>query len=337
MLLVGFRGFTVEDTSPIVRDIREHHLGGVILFDRDTTLKTARNVESPEQLRALVASLRATSVDGVLLVAVDQEGGKVARLKEAQGFPPTVSAQDLGTQDDVAATRAAADSIAATLVSAGINVNFAPVVDLNVNSSSPAIGAYKRSFSADPDVVVRHAEVVVSAHRARGVLTVLKHFPGHGSATADTHAGFVDVTNTWSDRELLPYGRMIRDGAVDGVMTAHVYNANLDTEFPATLSTNVITGILRERLAFRGVVFTDDLQMAAISSLYDLETTVLRALDAGADVLLFGNNLTYDPDIVIKVVDIVRRGVVSGRVSQDRINASYERIRALKAQVGVSR
>jgi beta-N-acetylhexosaminidase len=120
-------------------------------------------------------------------------------------------------------------------------------------------------------------------------------------------------------------------------MTAHVYNANLDTEFPATLSTNVITGILRERLAFRGVVFTDDLQMAAISSLYDLETTVLRALDAGADVLLFGNNLTYDPDIVIKVVDIVRRGVVSGRVSQDRINASYERIRALKAQVGVSR
>ncbi|MDQ5908914.1 MAG: beta-N-acetylhexosaminidase [Pseudomonadota bacterium] len=200
MLLVGFRGTVLTDDNPIVRDIRDYQIGGVILFDRDVALKQdGRNITSPTQLQALTASLK-NLARTPLFIAVDQEGGNVARLKERYGFPPTVTAQSLGTADDLALTAQAADRIANTLVENGLNLNFAPVVDLNVNPDSPAIGKYQRSFSADPAIVTRHAGEFVNRQRQRGVMSALKHFPGHGSATADSHQGFVDVTETLSRR-----------------------------------------------------------------------------------------------------------------------------------------
>ena len=299
--MVGFRGLKLERDNPIVADIREGRVGGVVLFDYDVPSKSpVRNIESPKQVKALIKDLRSVA-PGSLLVAVDQEGGRVARLKEKFGFPPSVSAKSLGALDDPAATRKAALTTAETLAEAGFDLNFAPVVDLDVNPANPVIGGLERSFSADPDIVTRHAAEVVKAHRECGVLTCLKHFPGHGSSMADSHLGFTDVTETWSRKELTPYARLIDAGLCDSVMMAHIFNAALDPDLPATLSAKVITGLLREGLAYNGTVISDDMQMKAISANYDLEDAVSKAAAAGVDILVFANNSVYDPDVAAKI------------------------------------
>lgn len=331
MLLVGFRGTVLEGGNFIVRDIRDYRIGGVILFDRDVLLKSAgRNIVSPAQLQALTAALRGLSATP-LLVAVDQEGGKVCRLKESEGFPPTVSAQDLGSLTDTDAIRVHAERISTTLAEHGLNLNLAPVVDLNLNPASPAIGALRRSFSSDPGIVTDCAGLFIAAHERRHVATCLKHFPGHGSATSDTHLGFVDLTETWSEIELEPYRRLISAGQCRMIMSAHVYNRNLDPDLPATLSRRVITGILRERLAFDGVVVSDDLQMQGLARFFDYPAIVEKSIMAGIDILLVGNNLAYDPEVVPRTVSLVAGLVRAGRITAERIDSSYRRIMALKS------
>jgi beta-N-acetylhexosaminidase len=331
MLLVGFRGTTPDESNYIVRDIRDYRIGGVILFDRDAVLKTdGRNIVSPAQLKSLTASLRALSATP-LFIAVDQEGGKVCRLKEGQGFPPTVTAQYLGTLDNPDITRIHADRISTTLAENGLNLNFAPVADLNVNQTSPAIGAMERSFSANPDIVTKCAQIFIEAHDRNRVATCLKHFPGHGSATTDSHLGFVDVTNTWSEIELEPYRRLISAGKCRMIMSAHVFNRKIDPDLPATLSRPFITGILRERLAFEGVVVSDDLQMQGLAQLFDYRTIVEKSILAGVDIFLVSNNLSYDPEVVPKTISLVSDLIRAGRITEGRINESYRRIMALKS------
>ena len=254
-----------------------------------------RNVQSPQQLKALTASLQALA-QTPLLIGIDQEGGMVNRLKEKYGFPPFPSAQSLGAQRDLSATRAAAALTAQTLARAGVNLNLAPDVDVNLNPDNPVIGKLERSFSADPAVVSAHAAAWIEAHQAQGVLTTLKHFPGHGSSRDDSHLGLVDVTQTWSRRELEPFAHLIGAGQADVVMTAHVFNANLDPRFPATLSRNVIGGILRGELGYSGVVMSDDMQMRAISQYYGFDSAIEAAINAGVDILAFANNLDFDPE-----------------------------------------
>ena len=288
MVLVGFRGMSVDEAGPVVEQIRAGQVGGVVLFDRDVLNgEPVRNIRSLDQVRALVNGLRQAAGEA-LLVTVDQEGGRVRRLKEQYGFPSTASQREL-TQRGVVATREQAAQTARTLSQLGINVNLAPVVDLDVNPASPAIGALGRSFSADAQVVSEHARVVIEGHHERGVLTAVKHFPGHGSAAADSHRGFVDVSATWSEAELDPYRALIHGGMVDMVMTAHVFNRNLDPKWPATLSPSTITGLLRQRLGFSGVVIADDMQMGAIAEHYGLETALRQAIVAGVDIITFAN------------------------------------------------
>jgi len=330
MLMVGFRGLELKSTDAIVRDIAEYGIGGTILFDRDVMLKQdGRNIVSAEQLKALTAQLRSYATVP-LFIAVDQEGGKVARLKERYGFPPTVSAQYLGTVNDPDLTRTYADSIAVTLAENGLNMNFAPVVDLNVNPDSPAIGRYERSFSADPDIVTAHARVFIKEHEQYQVATCLKHFPGHGSATDDSHDGFVDVSDTWSETELEPYRRLIPDGNCRMVMTAHIFNRNIDPVYPATLSRATMTGILRERFAYDGVIVSDDMQMGAIINNFSFETAVEKAILAGVDIILTGNNLAYDPDFAPKTIDIITRLIQNGTIPVERIDKAYSRIMTMK-------
>jgi len=332
MLMVGFRGLTLSPDNPVVADIQAHRIGGVVLFDHDVPAKNdVRNVESPEQVKALIRDLRRVS-PGPLLVAIDQEGGRVARLKEKFGFPPSVSAKSLGALDDPAATRKAALTTAETLAEAGFDLNIAPVVDLDVNPANPVIGDLERSFSADPGVVTRHAAEVVRAHRERGVLTCLKHFPGHGSSRADSHVGFADVTETWSREELEPYARLIEAGWCDSVMTAHIFNATLDPDLPATLSTKVITGVLREGLAYDGPVISDDMQMKAISANFGFEEAILKALAAGVDILVFANNSVFDADVAASASGIIRQAIRDGKVGEERIDRSNARIMRLKAR-----
>lgn len=330
MIMVGFRGLEVKGDHPIVREIDGGRVGGVILFDYDEALKSpVRNISSPDQVHKLVASLK---VHGALplIVAVDQEGGRVARLKRKQGFPPMPSARVLGARDDSLYTERVADVTAKMLFDLGINLNLAPVVDLDRNPENPVIGRADRSFSSNAAVVVRQARSFIKAHRERGVRCVLKHFPGHGSSSGDTHNGAVDVTSLWSTEELAPYGALIESGDAEAVMTAHIFNARLDNSFPATLSKQTITGILRERLGFNGVVISDDLQMRAIRDHYGLDEAVEKAIGAGVDILLFGNNSVYEDYIASRVHEIMKKLVGEGKITRQRITESYRRIMKLK-------
>lgn len=333
MLMVGFRGLEVTGDHFVVRDIQERHLGGVVLFDYDAVTKQAgRNIASPTQLKALVAALQAAAATP-LWVSIDQEGGIVNRLKEEYGFPPSVSHQYLGNQNNLQTTHDSAARMAGTLKDMGINLNLAPVVDLCINPNNPIIAKYERCFSADPQIATDHAIQFIQAHHEQGVLCTLKHFPGHGSSQGDSHLGLTDVTATWSRVELEPYARIIEAGQADAIMTAHVFNTRLDADYPATLSSATITGILRRELGYEGVVISDDMQMGAIAQNYGLEAAIQRAILAGIDVLTFANNLSYDENIAVRAIDIIKGLVQAGTVSEARIDESYRRIQALKGRL----
>lgn len=332
MLLVGFRGTSVDRASLILRDIREHNLGGVILFDRDVQLQSAeRNIQTPEQVRALTASLQA-SARIPLFIAADQEGGRVRRFREERGFAPSPSAKAMG-QGSPEQTRLEGERTGKLLADLGVNLNFAPVADVDINPQSPAIGALERSFSADPDLVALHAHAFCRGLLRQGVLPCLKHFPGHGSASADSHLGLTDISKTWTPAELRPYEMLIPLKASPLIMTGHLFLRQLDDAFPSTLSKAVLTGLLRQRLGFGGVIVSDDMQMRAIADHYGQAEAILLAVEAGVDVLVFGNNLDYDPEIVPKAIDILVKAVEDGRLSAERIAASYQRIQAAKEQL----
>jgi beta-N-acetylhexosaminidase len=333
LLMVGFRGQNAGARSPIGRDVRAGRVGGVVLFDRDLALgREGRNIRSLRQVTELIASLQAAAAVP-LLVAVDQEGGHVARLKERHGFPATATARSLGESGDPERTRRQAEETAASLAAAGFNLNFAPVVDLNVHPANPIIGRWERSYSADPQAVVRHALAVISAHRERGVACCLKHFPGHGSSRHDSHLGFTDVSDTWTPLELQPFRELIARGAADAVMTAHIFNRRLDPEFPATLSRRTIDGLLRRELGFAGVVISDDLDMKAISAGYAREAALELALNAGNDMLLIANNQVYEKDVAERSVEAIARLVDGGRVAAMRIDEACGRVMRLKALI----
>lgn len=339
MLLVGFRGAEPLDAEgrrlAILRQIPELGLGGVILFDRDAqTGQAGRNVTSPEQLRRLTAALSdAARSAGLppLFLAVDQEGGRVQRLKSANGFPDTPAAAELCPEGDALPARAAGEAIGRTLRASGLNLDFAPVCDVNVNPENPVIGGIGRSFSADPERVSACAAGFARGLKAQGVLTALKHFPGHGSSRTDSHQGFTDVSATWSEAELAPFAALVRENLADMVMTAHVFNARLDPALPATLSERTITGLLRKRLGFGGVVVTDDLQMRAVAAHHGFKAALRLAVLAGADVLLIGNNLDYDEDVAARALDALMELAAEGDIPAARIRESYARIMRLKA------
>jgi len=304
----------------------------VILFDYDVLQKrSGRNIQSPQQVKSLCAALQSCS-NIPLLIAIDEEGGKVNRLKPKYGFQQTVSAAYLGRLHSLDSTRLYAMHTATLLSELGINLNFAPVCDVAVNVQNPVVAKLERSFSSNPDSVAMHAAAVVDAHRARHVLTALKHFPGHGSSQSDSHLGFVDVSNTWHRDELIPFQTLIRQGKADMVMTAHIFNAGWDT-LPATLSKKVIQGMLREELQFEGVVCSDDMQMKAITAHYGLEESLMLALNAGADILIFGNNLDYDERIAEKACALIKGLIERGAVKHARIEEAYRRVRQLKSRL----
>ena len=249
-----------------------------------------RNITSPHQLRALTSVLRDIAP---YFIAVDVEGGYVNRLKKKYGFSVSVpSAQKLGRQS-LGKMKRVADALARELKEMGINWNFAPVVDVNIDSNSPAIGAIERSFSDVPRTVVAHANAFIKAHREQQVIPALKHFPGHGSAAGDTHLGVTDVTQTYRRaKELLPYQKFIQKGYDDPILTAHIVNRKLDKSGrPATLSHDIMTKLLRDEMGFDGVIISDDMQMGAIVEAYGLTEAVVEAVKAGVDMILLANQI----------------------------------------------
>jgi len=327
--MIGFPGPEIADNHPIRRDILAHGLGGVILFNRCLhTPKEPANIVSVDQVRTLCSTLQELS-ETELLIGIDQEGGTVRRLRPEAGFAAVQSAREMGAAG-TEATAEAARITAAMLAKAGINCNFAPVVDVDRNPGNPVIGAVNRSFSADPDTVADHAATWIQEHRRQGIVSCVKHFPGHGSSTSDSHAGFVDISEVWDESELLPYHRLHRQQLLDAVMTGHLVNQRIDPDFPATLSEKTVTGILRRDVGFDGIVFSDDLQMRAITDRYGFDEAVCRALAGGVDILVFGNNLDYDPDICPKAIAAVIAGIEKSIVSEERLQGALRRVRHLK-------
>lgn len=333
MILVGFRGTELTSQDSVYRDLKERNIAGVVLFDKDViTGNTNRNIENPTQLLQLSSDIIGNASTPPI-IAVDQEGGLVSRLKESKGFPKSVSAEYLGNVDNEDSTQYYARLMAQEFMVVGTNTNFAPVVDVNTNPNNPVIGKLERSFSSDPEKVVEHAGYVIDEYSKEGVLSVLKHFPGHGSSTADSHLGFTDVTETWDEKELIPYRELFAEKEIHAVMTAHIFNAEIDSVWPATLSDITINGLLRDSLGFKGVVFSDDMQMDAISAEYGLETAIQQAINAGVDILIFGNNLEYDPDIAEKAVNIIQKLLREGKIEEETVEKSLARIDSLKTNV----
>lgn len=329
LFVVGFRGSALSEVQWLTDALAEYPPGGVILFDRNID-RSVQNIESPEQLHIMTATLQRLSRTP-LLIAVDQEGGMVCRLKERDGFLATRSAAEL-SRLGVAATIDHAHQLAAQLAAMGINLNFAPVVDLNLDPENPIIARYERSFGADPSIVVVHAQAVIEAHHQHGVACCLKHFPGHGSAGGDSHLGFVDVSNRWQPIELAPYRHLIDLGYSDGIMTAHLINRQLDPSgTPATLSPLVIEQLLRRNLGFTGVVFSDDVQMRAISNGWGLAEAVQQTILAGVDMVVIGNNLDPREDVLTLGIRAIQDLLDSGRIDTHRIETSLARIKQLKA------
>lgn len=335
MIMVGFRGTKLDSNSIICEDISKGRIGGVVLFDYDVPSQTPlRNIQSTRQLKELTQSLQSFA-ETPLFIGIDEEGGQISRLKPERGFLDTFSHQEFGEKDCLAFTRENALKMAAQLDKLGINLNFAPCVDLNLFPKNPVIGSKGRSFSNDPDKVTRHAKEFIKAFRQHRVMTVLKHFPGHGSSKQDSHLGFVDVSGTWQQEELIPYRRLIQEHFVDAIMTAHIFNASLDNNFPATLSFSVISQLLRKALPFQDVIFSDDLQMKAVSEHYDFQEAVVNCINAGVDVLVFANNSIYDEKIARKVIRIIVKALENKRIDEQRVVDSYNRISKQKAKISI--
>ena len=334
MLLIGFRGTEITKDSYIVNAMNDLNIGGIILFDYDVPSKSfPRNITNPEQTKNLIADLKKFS-NTPLFIAVDAEGGYVNRLKEKYGFIAIPSPQELGDQDDPKYTKEISANLARQLSDLGFNLNFAPVVDVNVNPENPVIGGIERSFSNKPDKVVEQASAFISAHRKQGVLTALKHFPGHGSSQSDSHLGMVDISNTYQDKELMPFQKLIEQGNADMVMTAHIINRNIDSEYPATLSPLFLQDILRQQLKFNGVIVSDDMQMGAITEHYGFEDALIRAINAGCDLLIISNNgKIYDEQAPYKARDIIFQAVKDNKIQRDTITKSYNRVQSLKSKL----
>lgn len=330
MLIIGFDERVIDDNSLVARAIQTYTIGGVILFDRFYNNKDKiKNIESPKQLQQLILKLQSYSTNK-LIVSIDQEGGNVQRLKSRDGFSSTPSAKEIAKMSDKEA-KEVYTKLAETLHQNGINCNFAPVLDLSIDKNNYVIEGLERSYGTTPEVVTRYAAIFSDALQSKNIISVLKHFPGHGSSKEDSHQGFVDVSNTWHEIELEPYKNLIKSSKANMIMTAHVFNKHLDENYPATLSYEINTKLLREKLNFKGIIISDDLQMKAIKEHYSLKETVTLAINAGVDILLFGNQLAVQD--IDTLINTLYEEVKNGAIPYKRIVESNKRIAALKSKL----
>lgn len=317
VLLPSFTGPVAPDWA--LRRLDEG-LGGITYF--------ADNVVDDEQLAALSARLRSARPQAVL--AIDEEGGDVTRLDARTGSPwPGHLA--LGAVDDVDATRSVAHGIAARLAGCGVNLDLAPVADVNSDPRNPVIGV--RSFGSDPVLVARHVAAFVQGLRAGGVAACAKHFPGHGDTTVDSHRALprIEVDEaTLRSRELLPFVAAVDAGA-EAVMTAHLVVPVLDDE-PATVSAPVLR-VLRDELGFEGVIVSDALEMQGLADTVGVETGAVRALGAGVDALCVGHDL-HD-ETVAALVAAIAAAVREGRLAGERLEEAAGRVAALGGRTRV--
>jgi len=338
-LWVGFEGKSLP--SELSRWLARGEVGGVVLY--------SRNIGSPAQVRTLCREVRSAAGRGnpLPLIAVDQEGGRVARLKEPPftWFPPARACSLFCCRNEAVAEGLGA-AIGAELRAVGIDVNFAPVLDVDSNPLNPVIG--DRSFSDDPDAAASLAVAFAKGSLSRGILPVGKHFPGHGDTSADSHEELPVVRagrQTLLRRELLPFRRAAR-AEIPALMTAHVVYPVLDRALPATLSRKILHGLLRERMRFRGTVFSDALEMKAIADRYGIGEAAVLAVNAGCDVVLVCRGESVQAEAIERLAResrdraTFRRALATAAVRSGRLRAwaaSKERCRPAPRAVGAAR
>ena len=309
-------------TAAMQERLAQYPVGGIVLFKK--------NITDADSMTALIRAYQNASATG-LLVAVDEEGGTVARLANHSAFnlPKYTNAASIGATGDTEQAKAMGRTIGGYLKPYGFNLDFAPVADVNSNPKNPVIG--KRAFSSDPNVAAAMVSAAVEGFHESGMLCTLKHFPGHGDTGEDSHYGTATTTKTWEQMkavEMLPFEAGIAAGA-DVIMTAHITTPNATTDgLPASLSYTMLTERLRGELGYTGVISTDALEMKAISSRYSPADAAVTALNAGADILLMPADLCAAFEGVVQAVE-------TGAVAEERLNESVRRILTLKEKAGV--
>ncbi|WP_074100630.1 beta-N-acetylhexosaminidase [Paenibacillus sp. P3E] len=323
MLMCGFDGTAASDE--VLKLVADNGIGGVIYF--------ARNVESPEQVALLTADLQKAAAEGgkaPLWISMDQEGGMVARITGGIALMPGGMA--------IAAAGSLEDAYQAALISGrelaamGINLNYAPVLDVNNNPQNPVIGV--RSFGESPELAADYGAAMIRGYQEAGVAATAKHFPGHGDTDVDSHLDLPMIPHgreRMDQVELVPFRRAIAEG-VDAMMSAHIYFPALEREkLPVTLSKTVLTGLLREELGYQGIIMTDCMEMNAIAEHYGTVEASVLAVEAGADMVL----VSHRADRQLAAMEAIRSAVTAGRISEARIDESVRRLLALKVKRGV--
>lgn len=325
MVLIGFRGTEVDSNHPVIRDLKDLNVAGVILYDQDYLLKdSSRNIESQDQLLKLSSDLISNAFTPPI-IALHQDGSSKA---------PLHSLYDIS---EFTGTRFLSDSVSAQQYSRlfaqefmvlGLNTNFNPRIDLRTGNTKD----HPELISSEASEVTKQAGIILDEYDSERMFSALKYFPGYSTGYADTDIAD-DITDQWNEDFLIPYERLLQDRQINGIMTAHSFNAHIDSTWPGTLSEKTITGLLRDSLGFDGVIISDDLQKPILTEHYELETIIAQALNAGVDILLFGNNYEYQEDQAAIVINTIQKLIADGRVPREKVLAALDRIDTLKDDV----
>lgn len=312
MVMIGIQGTKVDDDSLYM--LNQYHMGGVILFDR--------NMESPEQVKQLTSDLQAQSNEKVpLFIGIDEEGGDVVRMAEKLTPPP--SQKEIGATGDTEQARTWAIKTAKSLKDMGINVNFAPVADVGSND--------KRSYSTDTNTVIDFVRAATKGYQQENIIYTLKHFPGIGKGKVDSHidSSSIDVTKEiLMAEDIIPFKAIIDENEPNDyfILVSHLKYPALDEEYPASLSSKIMTDLLRNKLGYKGIIITDDMEMGAVANHNDFRSIGVNAVKAGADIVLVCHEYEHQQEVYLGLLDAVN----SGEISQERIDESVKRIIKVK-------
>lgn len=325
LLLVGFFGARASSPSArlLARQVQRGQVGAVFFVHQ--------NIGKLEEVTDLLRLFQRGSTRPLL--AIDHEGGIVQRLTPAHGFTHVPKARKVAASMSPAEAREIYVRAGRELAAMGFNINLGPVVDVD-EPSNPAIGRSGRAYHTDPQRIAEYAQAFVEGFASEGILCAAKHFPGHGRAVEDSHDGAADISETWAEAELEPYARLFASPHAPAmVMTGHLRLDPVEPDgLPATLSAPIVTGLLRERLGFRGVVVTDDIDMGAVSQIMSRRDAFVQALAAGSDLIMIKNLFGYDPLMPQRAVRWVRAAIAEGTLSEAQVMAAAERVRAIRRQ-----
>ena len=312
MVMIGIQGTKVDDDSLYM--LHQFHMGGVILFDR--------NMDSPEQVKQLTSDLQAQSNEKVpLFIGIDEEGGDVVRMAEKLTPPP--SQKEIGATGDIEQAKTWAIKTAKSLKDMGINVNFAPVADVGSND--------KRSYSTDANTVIDFVRAATKGYQQENIIYSLKHFPGIGKGKVDSHidSSSIDVAKeVLMTEDILPFKTIIDESDPNDyfILVSHLKYLALDEEYPASLSSKIMTDLLRNKLGYKGIIITDDMEMGAVANHNDFRSIGVNAVKAGADIVLVCHEYEHQQEVYLGLLDAVN----SGEISQERIDESVKRIIKVK-------